>query len=69
MTQKVKDIYSDTGAFEQMLEDATDAAFTSWEIDFCCDMNDRFNRHREDTYLSESQLEQLKRIAERDQRG
>lgn len=49
--------------FEPLLETAEDNAVTDWDMNFVQDMMDRYKKYGDETYVSESQLEQLERIA------
>ena len=64
-SQKVRDLYPSIEEFETLLSDADDNIQTDWEINFVEDMFDRYKKYGREMYLSESQKEQLERIAEK----
>lgn len=51
--------------FSTLLDDASFGAVTEWEIDFCSDMQERWMQYEDDMFVSEKQLEVLKRLSER----
>lgn len=53
----------DLSEFEELLNDAEDEANNQWEDEFVESMRERWETHRGDTYLSDAQLETLRKIA------
>lgn len=60
---KVSDRYPNPGDFAELLIDAQDSASTEWEVQFTLDMTARYDQHGMEMFISDSQLENLERIA------
>ncbi len=63
MSTLVTDHFPDITDFEDLLEAAETEARTDWEMQFTSDLRVKYSQFEERMYLSESQLEQLKKIA------
>lgn len=61
---KVVDHNVPGGSFEDLLSEAEDRAFSAWDTQFIDGIRSKFDEYGDAMYLSESQLEQVKRIAE-----
>lgn len=59
----VKDHFDDVDEFEQLLNQAQSQANSQKEMSFCADLVSKFDEYGLNTYLSDSQLAWLKRIA------
>ena len=57
---KVRDLEED---FDALLDDAEDNAVSTWEMDFVSDMQERYDKFEGDTFISDKQLNALKKIA------
>lgn len=64
--QKVQDLYDDDGDFEMALSDAEMNAANDWEEKFVADMKAKFEQYGRRMFISDSQHEQLERIASDD---
>jgi hypothetical protein len=49
--------------FEELLEAAELNAISDWDMEFAADMRSRYFKYKEETYVSENQLQHLERIA------
>jgi hypothetical protein len=63
MCQRVQDLYQEEDEFEGLLEDARMNAANDWEESFVADMKAGFDQYGRRMYISDSQKEQLERIA------
>lgn len=61
----VKDYFPDIDDFEELLELAESGAETDWEFEFTEDIREKFDKYRENMYLSDAQKESLERIADK----
>lgn len=53
-------------SFDAILDDAERQASNDWEMDFVSDIRDKYRKYDDNMFVSEKQLEQLKRIADWD---
>ena len=65
MSDRVRDVM-DEDEFDRLLCDAESNAVSDWDVHFISDMRDRFTEYGDNMFLSDSQLEQLERIANGD---
>lgn len=49
--------------FEELLDSADTNAISEWDMEFVADIKDRYQKYGDDTFISQSQLEQLERVA------
>lgn len=63
MTQQVQDLFDDEAEFGNLIESARMNAQNDWEEKFVAWIIDKFERFGRGMYLSDLQLEHLKRIA------
>lgn len=62
-SQTVEELFDRVEQFTALLTAAEDAAKTDWEIQFTTDIRDQFRRYGAHTYLSDAQLDSLRKIA------
>lgn len=65
MSERVCD-RMDEAEFELLLSDAEANAVSDWDVHFVSDMRDRYTQYGGDMFLSDSQRDQLDRIANGD---
>lgn len=63
MTQQVSDVFDDETEFGELVESARMNAANDWEENFIAGIVDKFKKYGSNMYLSDLQLEHLKRIA------
>jgi len=62
-SRTVEELFDRVEQFTALLAAAEEAADTDWEIQFTTDISDQFKRYGAHTYLSDAQLESLRKIA------
>lgn len=62
----VADIFDDPLDFPDLIALAEIEASTDWEMEFVSGLSERYDRYEDDMFLSEKQLETLKKIAKVD---
>jgi hypothetical protein len=60
---RVRFLFAEVDEFKSLLNDATTEAASDWEIEFCKDMNERFDRYQGDMFITDAQLSKLRTIA------
>lgn len=63
MGMKARDFFETEEEFSKLLDEAEENAVSDWEMRFVDDISLRVGEHGFDTYISERQVEQLKKIA------
>lgn len=63
-SDRIKHLFADVEEFKSLLNDATTEAASEWAIQFCKDMNDRFDKYGQEAFITEPQLKKLREIAE-----
>lgn len=62
-SQTITDLFDDASEFDELLADAENNATSDWDMNFVDDLRNRYDKYGERMYLSERQLEILRRIA------
>ena len=62
-SQTITDLVDDASEFNDLLEDAEAGADGDWETEFVDDLRNRYDEYGERMFLSDRQLEILRRIA------
>lgn len=62
-SQTVEELFDRVEQFTTLLAQAEDNADTDWEIQLTKDIRDQFRRYGAHTYLSDAQLDSLRKIA------
>jgi len=62
-SRTVEELFDRIEQFTALLDAAEDGAETDWEVQFTTDIRDQFKRYGAHTYLSDAQLESLRKIA------
>ncbi len=65
-SRKAKDYFESDAEFRRVCGDAQSQAIREWDQEFAADMMIKCNQHGLESYLSDSQLRQLCRIADCD---